>query len=236
MEKLNSTAIEQLISRYRQELEKLRFQTMKTNDTINELKEGLQIAKNREVAMLQEMREKQQATEAEPSAKAAKPKKPQKAKSSAKEEDKAKSTAKQEDKEETTTEAPAPKKTTAKGKSRRTPKKTKKAKSSRNDRSTGYRLSPVDELVLEALDAREMALKTAELHEYAAEALSKKGESMDDDRLRLLISRSLQKLANRRDDVVKLRNPDERGHLYALPSWVIGSGEEAKLKRKFLRK
>ena len=235
MEKLNSTAIEQLISRYKQELEKLRFQTMKTNDTINELKEGLQIAKNREVAVLQEMREKQQGTEAEAPAKAAKPKKAQKAKSSAKQEDPAKSSAEQEDKAKATTEAPAPKKT-AKGKSRRTPKKAKKTRSASNDRSTGYRLSPVDELVIEALETREMALKTAELHEYAAEALSKKGESMDDDRLRLLISRSLQKLANRRDDIVKLRNPDERGHLYALPSWVIGSGEEANLKRKFLRK
>jgi hypothetical protein len=217
MEKLNSTAIEQLIARYQQELEKLRFQSMKTKATINELKDGLRIAKDREASVLQEMREKhQQSTGEQVSDKStAKP-----GRRSAK-----------ADKAEAKPAAKA-----AKTKSRRTTKKkAKKAKSNRNDRSSGYRLSPVDELVMQALDTREMALKTAELHDFASAELDKKGESMDDERLRLLISRSLQKLANRRDDIVKLRNPDERGHLYALPSWITGSGQDAKLKRKFQR-
>jgi hypothetical protein len=219
MEKLNSTAIEQLIARYQQELEKLRFQTMKTEDTINELKEGLRVAKEKEASVLQEIRDKQQQASEE-------------AVEKIKSNGSGKSAAAPETKSTT-----RKKRTKSKAKVGRPRKKTKKkAKSKSNDRSSGYRLSPVDELVLEALAAREMPLKTAELHEYAAAHMGEKGESYDDDRLRLLISRSLQKLANRRDDVVKMRNPNERGHLYALPNWLSGTGEEKKIKKKFERK
>jgi hypothetical protein len=223
MEKLNSTAIEQLISRYNQELEKLRFQTVKTQGTINELKEGLRVAKEKEASVLQEMRENQQQASEEAV-------------------EKIQSNGSGKSAADAKTKATTRKKRTkAKAKVGRPRKKTKtkakkKAANESNDRSRGYRLSPVDELVLEALAARTIPLKTAELHEYAAAHMEEKGESYDDERLRLLISRSLQKLANRRDDVVKLRNPNERGHLYALPNWLSGSGEEKKLKKKFERK
>jgi hypothetical protein len=126
---------------------------------------------------------------------------------------------------------PAPKRgRTAAGKSKKpkqpkSPKQPKESAASKEtkDRSSGYRLSEYDELVFDALNAHGRAMINSELVAYIEEEKKNKGENVEEGEVLKMVVRSLQKLANRRDDIKK--TPYEgRGIAYALPEWLNGQG------------
>ena len=102
-------------------------------------------------------------------------------------------------------------------------------KTSKKDRSTGNRLSEYDLLVFKALEDTGAAMLTAEITDFI---VASQGKDADAAKVQVMVVRSLQKLANRRDDIRKV-SYDGRGRAYALPNWVNGKGE---LKRKHARK
>lgn len=104
-------------------------------------------------------------------------------------------------------------------------------KGNKGDRSRGYRLSDTDEMIFKALEDTGKVLITNEIQDYLENAFREQGDEKSSEEVRLLISRSLQKLANRRNDLIKV--PYEgRGYAYARPEWVNKDGE---LKRKYNR-
>ncbi len=103
------------------------------------------------------------------------------------------------------------------------------AKSSKKDRSSGYRLSEYDLLVFKALEETGSAMLTAEITDFI---VAQQGANGDANKAQTMVVRSLQKLANRRDDIRKV-SYEGRGRAYALPNWVNGKGN---LKRKYARK
>ena len=110
-------------------------------------------------------------------------------------------------------------------------KQTKK-KSSKQGRSAGYRLSSYDQLVFKALEVTGTAMINSEIVAFIEADQKSRGETADADHIQTMVVRSLQKLANRRDDILKV--PYEgRGRAYALPAWVNSKGD---LKRKYSRK
>ena len=58
------------------------------------------------------------------------------------------------------------------------------------------------------------------------------GKSVNDAEVKNKVTRSLQKLANRRNDLKKVAFPG-KGHAYALPEWL---SEKGKLGTAFKRK
>ncbi len=109
--------------------------------------------------------------------------------------------------------------------------KPKKGRKSRKVKPSGYRLSEVDVLIMDALGETGKAMINSDLQTFIEDKKKAAGESFDSDDIALKISRSLQKLANRRSDLAKV--PYEgRGKAYALPSWLNGKGD---LKRKHKR-
>lgn len=111
-------------------------------------------------------------------------------------------------------------------------KKATKKKSGKKSRSEGYRLSEYDLLVFKALEETGSAMINSEIVSFIEADQKARGQTADADYIQTMVVRSLQKLANRRDDILKV--PYEgRGRAYALPSWVNNKGE---LKRKHSRK
>ena len=107
-----------------------------------------------------------------------------------------------------------------------------KAKKTKKDRSSGYRLSEYDLLVYKSLEQTGTAMITSEITDFIVADQSKDGGKVDAAHVQTMVVRSLQKLANRRNDILKV--PYEgRGMAYALPNWVNGKGD---LKRKHARK
>lgn len=105
-------------------------------------------------------------------------------------------------------------------------------KSAKKDRSAGYRLSEYDLLVFKALEVTGTAMINSEIVSFIEADQQSSGQAADADHIQTMVVRSLQKLANRRDDILKV--PYEgRGRAYALPAWVNNKGE---LKRKHSRK
>lgn len=107
-----------------------------------------------------------------------------------------------------------------------------KARKTKKDRSSGYRLSEYDLLVYQALEQTGTAMITSEITDWIVADQSKNGGSSDAEKVQIMVVRSLQKLANRRKEILKVPY-DGRGMAYALPSWVNNKGD---LKRKHTRK
>lgn len=111
-------------------------------------------------------------------------------------------------------------------------KKQTRKKSGKKGRSAGYRLSEYDQLVFKALEVTGTAMINSEIVDFIEADQKSRGEKADADHIQTMVVRSLQKLANRRDDILKV--PYEgRGRAYALPAWVNNKGD---LKRKHSRK
>lgn len=146
----------------------------------------------------------------------------------------------------TVTAAPAK----AKGKRGRKPGSTKKAlaakaekgtaakaekaprKKTKKNRATGYRLSEYDELVYKALETTSHAMINSEIVDFIEADKKAQGDNTDADTIQTMVVRSLQKLANRREDIKKVAY-EGRGMAYALPAWVNNKGV---IKRKYARK
>ena len=91
------------------------------------------------------------------------------------------------------------------------------------ERSSGYRLSEYDELVFKALRETDHALINSQLVAFIHQDKAAQGANVSEDEVQTMVVRSLQKLANRREDIKKV--PYEgRGMAYALPEWLNGQG------------
>lgn len=93
----------------------------------------------------------------------------------------------------------------------------------------GYKLSDWDNLVLESITSAGKALLTAEILDYVDKNLSKYNLPQDHTLAKNKVTRSLQKLVNRRGDLAKAKYAG-KGFKYALPAWV---GKRGKLDKKF---
>lgn len=100
-----------------------------------------------------------------------------------------------------------------------------------NQKVGGYRLSEWDNLIINGIKSADRALIKSELLELAFAKNNAEKLGMDEQELNVKISQSLHKLANRRDDLVKVSFPG-RGFAYAIPSWMTNKGE---LPRKYMR-
>lgn len=250
---MSSLAIKDLIARYEMELSKLAFQTAKTEQTVAELRDALRDVAQREeesrrahlngdsssadhmaVGMEEAAPEPAQSVadagsrdaESDEGASKKRSRRPR-----------LKATPPKPTSEvtpERSSDDPAPKRKRGRKPAKGANKKAKAStggKGNKGDRSSGYRLSPTDELVFKALEDNGKVLITTEIQDYVENAYRDQGDEKSGEEVRLLISRSLQKLANRRNDLIKV--PYEgRGYAYARPEWVNKDGE---LKRKFTR-
>lgn len=101
--------------------------------------------------------------------------------------------------------------------------KAKKESKESKERASGYRLSEYDELVFKALRDTDHALINSQIVNFIQQDKAAQGENVTEDEVQTMVVRSLQKLANRRDDIKKV--PYEgRGMAYALPEWLNGQG------------
>lgn len=120
-------------------------------------------------------------------------------------------------------------KTTAKtpGRKRGRPAKKVKASQKSSDKAKGYKLSEWDEAVIKGLRDAGKSLLTGEIVEQVA----KSDLSSDIDEVKKKVVRSLQKLANRREDIKKVKFKG-KGFSYALPEWL---SEKGRLLKEFKR-
>jgi len=88
-----------------------------------------------------------------------------------------------------------------------------------NQKSSGYRLSPWDAAIMEGIEQAGQPLINSELLRLLEQQDEELGEGLDEAGLKGKLNRSLHKLANKREVIVKL--PYEgRGFMYALQDWV----------------
>lgn len=100
-----------------------------------------------------------------------------------------------------------------------------------NQKLGGYRLSDWDNLIVDGITTAGKALIKSELLDLAAQKNTAEKLGLDEQALNVKISQSLHKLANRRDDLVKVSFPG-RGFAYALSSWKTSKGD---LPKKYIR-
>jgi hypothetical protein len=204
--KLGSVDIQQLLNTYEANLRQVMFQAEHIKQTIRNLKAALpaiQQAELNEISMLTEVENMLDVSEPAVSSKTSKRRgRPPgvKVKKKAKKAD-SKAAAPETD--------PTAKKA--------------KAKKKESGRSGGYKLSEYDLLVFQALEENGRAMITADLQKAIEDIKAAKGENVDPEEVTTMIIRSLQKLANRRDDIRKVAF-EGRGRAYALPSWVNNQG------------
>jgi hypothetical protein len=96
-------------------------------------------------------------------------------------------------------------------------------KQERKERASGYRLSEYDELVFKALRDTDHAMINAQIVAFIEQDKAAQGENPGTEEIQTMVVRSLQKLANRRDDIKKV-SYEGRGMAYALPEWVNSQG------------
>ncbi len=93
-----------------------------------------------------------------------------------------------------------------------------------------YRPSEYDTYLFDALKQRGKATISSEFVAYIMDAKKAVGETPSEEEVFTMVARSLQKLANRRQELIKV--PYEgRGKAYALPEWMRGSKLMAKHNR-----
>jgi ParB-like chromosome segregation protein Spo0J len=93
-----------------------------------------------------------------------------------------------------------------------------------------YRPSEYDQYLFDCLQERGKATITSEFVSFAMDRKRAAGEEVTEDQVATMVARSLQKLANRRSDLLKV--PYEgRGKAYVLPDWMRGGKLKAKHSR-----
>lgn len=108
-------------------------------------------------------------------------------------------------------------------KAKKTVKTPKASKKKEKTRASGYRLSEYDQEVFNALQSTGRAMINAQIVSFIEEEKQQKGENPGAEEIQKMVVRSLQKLANRRDDIKKVPY-NGRGMAYALPEWLNGQG------------
>ena len=95
----------------------------------------------------------------------------------------------------------------------------------------GYKLSEWDQFIIDSLKDKQKVLINQELLDLAQEKVTKEKLDMDMVQIRGKLNRSLHKLANRRDDLIKVDFPG-KGYAYGLPGWKSGPNDVKKKYRK----
>ncbi|HKK78448.1 MAG TPA: hypothetical protein VJ933_02420 [Phaeodactylibacter sp.] len=220
---LSPLEIRDLINKYRSDLRKLHFQTLKTQSIIKELEQyvteaeealGIEDAKIQELPAAPEVQVTKESDEG-----ADKPSAASKAKA-------------------TTRKKPGPKpgKTKSKKKTgKRGPGRPPKKKAEKTTKSKGKRgrpagrLSEWDNLVLQSLKEKKQVLTTSDFAKIAVDDPSiKSGEAQ----IKVKLNRALHKLANNKGLLAKVDHSG-RGFAYALKDWMDSKG---KLPKKYERK
>ena len=212
---LTPLEIRDLISGYQSDLRKLHFQVHKTNQIIAELKSY--------------------GTQAEETYALEQPSLPE-LPSASNEEDQAVASADQASEapqRKTRRGRPANRKLSSEDKPKRgpgRPRKESSAASAANERpkGKGYRLSHWDNFVMDCLEQKQTALISADILDMAG-----KSESIqaDANEIKIMLNRSLHKLANKKGLLVKVEY-DGRGFAYAPAGWLNSRGE---LPKKYAR-
>jgi hypothetical protein len=228
--KLSSSEIHDLINRYKSDLKKLEFQASEVNLTISQLESLLKnvagiekaaILKTKKrkptpVTLVTSKTKKKRGRPAKKSLKGKKTALPGKTVTSQK-----KSLPK---KTATITKTTKQKKIVAKPKKIvAKPKKLKKAEDKK-----GYKLTFWDEYVIESIKQAGKVRITQEIVNFVSAKMKETGKNASDVEIQNKVTRSLQKLANRRGDLKKV--PFEgKGLAYALPAWF---GDNGKLNKE----
>ena len=97
----------------------------------------------------------------------------------------------------------------------------------------GYKLSPWDEFIINALKEKQHVLISKDLIELSKSKAEKDNTKFDLDKVKNMLNRSLHKMANKRNDLIKTKY-DGKGFAYALPNWVNQTNKS--LKKKYQRK
>mgnify|MGYP003329176905 CR=1 FL=1 len=97
----------------------------------------------------------------------------------------------------------------------------------------GYKLSPWDEFIINALKEKQHVLISKDLIEISKSKAEKDNVKFDLDEVKNMLNRSLHKMANKRNDLIKTKY-EGKGFAYALPNWVNQTNKS--LKKKYQRK
>lgn len=233
---------QQLVDSYQSDIKKLQFQISLLKDAVTELKEGIRLDRASAPAV------ESAAAPATP-AKKATARKPRTTKGRGRPKKTSKAAAAPAAETADVKEAPAAKKAApAKATARKSAAKTTRAKKAAapkaekpatpakrgrkpNQKLGGYRLSDWDQMIVDGIKDAGKALIKTELLDLAAKKNAAENLKMDEQAINVKISQSLHKLANRRDDLVKVAFPG-RGFAYALAEWKTAKGD---LPKKYLR-
>ncbi|MEZ4984759.1 MAG: hypothetical protein R2795_06945 [Saprospiraceae bacterium] len=249
--KLNSTDVIQLISNYESKLRQLRFEVAHTQQTLEDLKAMLATTETEEkqtglTASHKETAKKSGAKADKPAKKSKKNKKedatkdhspvvsavaPAKEELAAAEKPVKAPSASPKTKTANTTKTAKPAKAAPTAKPKKVAAKPAPAKKTTARRPRVYKLSEYDNYLLTALEQRGKASLVSEINETIAALQTGAGKIPNEQEITKMVVRSLQKLANKHNKVVKM--PYEgKGFQYALPNWV---GPNKALKKKHQR-
>ncbi len=207
---LSSSEIQDLINKYHSELKKLEFQTDDVITTIAQLERLLENVSGREKIAISKVKVKKSKSlaaisgSATSSTKKGKRGRPKKAK-------------------------PAKKPKTKKIKAKSATKSV--SKSAVKDKKKGYKLSVWDKYVIDSITQSGNARITQEIIDFVKAKTTTDKLKTSDEEIKNKVTRSLQKLANRRNDLIKV-SYQGKGFAYALPEWTNSKG---KIDNKFKR-
>ena len=97
----------------------------------------------------------------------------------------------------------------------------------------GYKLSAWDEFIIDALKEKQHVLISKDLIEISKSNAEKDNSKFDLDEVKNMLNRSLHKMANKRNDLIKTKY-EGKGFAYALPNWINQTNKS--LKKKYQRK
>jgi hypothetical protein len=238
---LSSSEIQDLINKYHSELKKLEFQVDEVITTIAQLERFLENVSGREKYAITKVKvKKSKSLAVTPSTTSIKkgvrgrPKKinvvekatPKKA--LAKKAVAKKAVAKKPIAKKTVSKKLITKKAVAK---KSTPKKGAPVKSIKKPKKSGYKLSSWDQYVIDSIKQSDQIRITQEIIDFVRNKTIADKLNASEEEIKNKVTRSLQKLANRRNDIIKVPYKG-KGFAYAIPAWFSSKGKlESKFKR-----
>jgi hypothetical protein len=89
---------------------------------------------------------------------------------------------------------------------------------------TGYKLSDWDNFVIQSIEQSGKTQITSEIIDFVKIKMAATGKKTNENEIKNKVTRSLQKLVNRRGDLSKVSYKG-KGFAYALPQWVGANGK-----------
>jgi hypothetical protein len=220
---LSSGEIQDLLNRYNSELKKLEFQTAEVKMTVLGLENLMNDVKSKEKASFTKVKIKKTSTTEKPTVKLGRKSLAKKIKKDKKKVSVVTKPKKVKLKKAGTAK---PNKASIKKKAVTKPKKvTTKVKTAGVEKK-GYKLSDWDNFVIQSIEQSGKVLITSEIIDQVKNKMMAAGKKTNDKEIKNKITRSLQKLVNRRGDLSKVSFKG-KGFAYALPKWLISKGKVA---------